>query len=98
MVDWSKIHECEKSKGKIIMIEMDYVGKTHCGYCHELVDYSQVSIDMPARIRDKIYAETVPFGYSEFLELESAFFQLTVSYDSMRETLDQLKKKFKEEK
>ena len=53
---------------------------------------------MPARIRDKTYAETVPFGYSEFLELESAFFQLTVSYDAMKETIDQLKKKFKEEK
>jgi len=39
--DMSQIHDCEKCHGKIICIEIDKVGVTRCGYCHEVVDYKQ---------------------------------------------------------
>jgi hypothetical protein len=35
----SELHDCEKSHGKIVLIETDVVGGTFCGYCHERVDY-----------------------------------------------------------
>jgi len=40
--DLSKIHDCEKCHNKIVMIEIDKVGITRCGYCHEIVDYKQI--------------------------------------------------------
>jgi hypothetical protein len=41
MEDLSKIHDCEKCHGKIVLIERDAFGNTYCGYCHERVDYSR---------------------------------------------------------
>ena len=40
-IDWEKIHTCEKSKGKIIMIGTDGTGRTFCGYCGAHVNYDQ---------------------------------------------------------
>lgn len=37
----SKLHNCKKSKGKIIGISVDDLGVTRCGYCNEVVDYAQ---------------------------------------------------------
>lgn len=36
----NEIHNCEKSEGKIVCITIDDFGVTRCGYCGELVDYS----------------------------------------------------------
>lgn len=36
---FSDLHDCEKSHGKIVMIEACH-GVTRCGYCHEIVDYA----------------------------------------------------------
>lgn len=38
-MDLSELHDCEKSHGKIVAINMDHVGITRCGYCNEQVDY-----------------------------------------------------------
>lgn len=38
----SQIHDCEKSHGKLVRIEMDNLGNTYCGYCHERVDYRRL--------------------------------------------------------
>ena len=40
-IDWSKVHSCEKSEGKIISIVSDLVGNTYCGYCRKMVDYKK---------------------------------------------------------
>ena len=37
--DLSKIHDCEKCRGKIVCIETDMLGNTYCAYCHQRVDY-----------------------------------------------------------
>jgi hypothetical protein len=36
-------HWCEKCDGKIMLIEVDMFGNTHCGYCHQLVHYPKAS-------------------------------------------------------
>jgi hypothetical protein len=36
-----ELHSCPQSEGKIVMIEMDNVGNTYCGYCHQRVDYNK---------------------------------------------------------
>jgi hypothetical protein len=36
----SELHDCDKSHDKMVCIEIDLVGVTRCGYCHEVVDYS----------------------------------------------------------
>jgi len=40
----SECHDCEKCQDKIVCIEMDEWGNTRCGYCHEIVDYSELEI------------------------------------------------------
>ena len=35
----SDIHDCEKCHNKTVLISVDNVGRTHCGYCGQLVDY-----------------------------------------------------------
>lgn len=37
----SDLHDCEKCRGKLVMIESDYLGITRCGYCREIVDYTK---------------------------------------------------------
>lgn len=39
--DLSELHDCEKCHGKIVFIEVDYVGNTFCGYCHARVGYNK---------------------------------------------------------
>lgn len=41
----SEIHDCPKCHGKIVAIEIDYLGITRCGYCHQQVDYSEVKFN-----------------------------------------------------
>lgn len=36
----NEIHDCEKCHGKIVMMSIDALGVTRCGYCNEVVDYS----------------------------------------------------------
>ena len=37
----SDIHDCDKCHGKIVLISVDKVGITRCGYCNEIVDYRE---------------------------------------------------------
>jgi len=37
----SELHDCDKSKDKIIAITLDLVGVSRCGYCNEVVDYAR---------------------------------------------------------
>lgn len=39
MVDLSKVHDCDKCHGKIVLISVDEQGNTYCGYCNQRVDY-----------------------------------------------------------
>jgi len=39
-IDLSEIHDCEKCRGKLVCIAIDYVGVERCAYCGALVDYS----------------------------------------------------------
>jgi len=39
VMDLSEIHDCEKSKGKIVSISIDKLGVERCGYCGEIVPY-----------------------------------------------------------
>lgn len=45
MIDFEKMHDCEKSHDKIVMIERDALGNTYCGYCHVRVDYKEFIFD-----------------------------------------------------
>ena len=36
----SKLHDCPKCHGKMVAISIDLLGVTRCGYCHEVVDYT----------------------------------------------------------
>jgi hypothetical protein len=40
-IDLSEIHDCEKCRGKIVSITVDLVGIERCGYCGQVVPYSQ---------------------------------------------------------
>lgn len=35
-------HDCEKCHGKIVGINIDALGNTHCGYCGAIVKYPTV--------------------------------------------------------
>lgn len=37
-----KYHNCEKCHNKIVVIAMDQLGNTHCGYCGEIVRYPKL--------------------------------------------------------
>lgn len=39
-MELSEIHNCEKCQGKIVAITIDKLGVTRCGYCNQVVDYS----------------------------------------------------------
>lgn len=41
----SDIHQCSKSKNKIICMTIDKVGVTRCGYCNEVVDMTPLIED-----------------------------------------------------
>lgn len=38
-IDFEKIHNCEKCRGKIVCIDIDKLGVSRCGYCNEVVNY-----------------------------------------------------------
>ena len=40
-----EIHNCEKCRGKIVLISIDYLGVTRCGYCNSVVNYQNVYKD-----------------------------------------------------
>jgi len=40
IINFEKAHNCKESHGKIILIEIDKLGNTHCGYCHKVVKYN----------------------------------------------------------
>jgi len=40
-LDLSKIHDCEKCRGKIVSITVDKMGITRCGYCGQVVPYME---------------------------------------------------------
>jgi len=35
-------HNCEKCRGKIVMIASDGLGNTKCGYCNQIVRYPRM--------------------------------------------------------
>ena len=41
-IDLSKIHDCEKCHGKMVLIGMDGLGNQTCGYCGQVVKYPRM--------------------------------------------------------
>ena len=41
--DLSKYHDCKKCHGKIVLMDIDKLGNTHCGYCNQIVQYPKLS-------------------------------------------------------
>jgi len=39
-MELEEVHNCKKCQGKIVLIGIDKLGVTRCGYCHQVVDYS----------------------------------------------------------
>jgi len=39
-MELNEVHNCKKCQGKIVLIGIDKLGVTRCGYCHQVVDYS----------------------------------------------------------
>jgi len=40
-VELSELHNCKKCQGKIVCISTDFTGVSRCGYCGEVVDYTE---------------------------------------------------------
>lgn len=38
MKKFEEIHQCSLSENKIILISVDHVGVTRCGYCYKVID------------------------------------------------------------
>jgi hypothetical protein len=36
-------HDCKNCHGKIVMISIDKLGQSHCGYCNKPVDYPRLT-------------------------------------------------------
>ena len=53
MSKFEKIHDCEKSHNKIVLIERDALGNTYCGYCHKRVDYKEMIYDIKGLREDE---------------------------------------------
>lgn len=57
-MELEELHDCEKCHGKMVMIAVDKMGNTYCGYCHERVDYGKFfedkfkGVDMDAETED----------------------------------------------
>ena len=45
MKTFKDVHQCSQSVNKIVMISVDKVGVTKCGYCHEVVDMRPLTED-----------------------------------------------------
>jgi len=37
IINFKKYHNCKESKGKIIVIEKDYLGNLRCPYCNKII-------------------------------------------------------------
>ena len=51
-MELEEIHDCKECHGKIVLIEVDNVGVTHCGYCHAVVNYGPYY--------DNLYKDKIP--------------------------------------
>lgn len=40
-MELSELHNCPKSEGNIVSISIDLVGVERCGYCNQVVKYSE---------------------------------------------------------
>ena len=49
------LHQCKKSEGKIVCINVNDVGITRCSYCNEIVNYSPLWNNEEFQIRIKEY-------------------------------------------
>ena len=50
-VDLSEIHDCEKCHGRLVAITVDNVGIERCGYCNQVVKYSEF---IKSKLKDDI--------------------------------------------
>jgi len=41
--EFLRTHDCNKCKGKIVMISIDKIGNTYCGYCGQAVEYPRLT-------------------------------------------------------
>lgn len=57
MKNLSDYHDCEKCRGKIVGIQIDKLGRTHCGYCGEVVRYP--------KLRQGSFLKTLEIGDGE---------------------------------
>ena len=65
----SELHDCEKCHGKLVSITVDAVGVERCGYCHEVVPYTQWFREKHPEIFveiDKMREANVVNRYGEF--------------------------------
>jgi len=52
-MNFSDIHDCEKSHNKIVCISVDKFGNTFCDYCKTPVDYSALSdLNITANLKE----------------------------------------------
>ena len=43
-MDLSELHDCEQCHGKMVLISVNKLGITSCGYCSEQVNYEEYAI------------------------------------------------------
>lgn len=43
-------HNCKKCQGKIVCISIDNLGNSHCGYCHQIVNYPTLKTEAFIRL------------------------------------------------
>jgi hypothetical protein len=60
-MDIRQIHECEKSEGKIVAIELDAIGNTYCAYCHKK-EKMELEIKLNKHYREKIATGEITFS------------------------------------
>lgn len=67
----SELHDCDKCHGKLVSIEVDAMGNSYCGYCHERVDYrswfEKELKERQAELKDKGFYKAL-FEGKEFKE------------------------------
>jgi len=66
-VKLSDVHDCPQSHNKIILISIDDVGVTRCGYCNSVVDYRMY--------HNKIYKEMMDSNLIKFPKKEDKQWQ-----------------------
>jgi len=58
MISFQDVHQCEQSKGKIVAIQKDLLGRTFCPYCNQQVDYSKILKQMEEEYEKSRYTKT----------------------------------------